>query len=140
MNQQMLGHDIPILHTFDIQLFPRVAADAETELTRPQCGVLLQFAAQKNYSRTGNLGWVLLCFSYSRTKILPWYLFKEMLEHVQLTESCLVSTDSLCRNTTFTYNELREAATGRQRRGSSPDGASVMSRAHGRWFQMRCVI
>lgn len=52
----MLGHDIPILHTFDIQLFPRVAADAETELTRPQCGVLLQFAAQKNYSRTGNLG------------------------------------------------------------------------------------
>lgn len=90
MNQQMLGHDIPILHTFDIQLFPRVAADVETELTRPQCGVLLQFAAQKNYSRTGNSGWVLLCFSYSCTKILPWYLFKEMLEHVQLTESCLV--------------------------------------------------
>lgn len=47
MNQQMLGHNIPTLHTFDVQLFPGAAADAETEHSRPWCGVLLQFSAQK---------------------------------------------------------------------------------------------
>lgn len=87
-NQQMLSHSVPAFHILAAGPLLQAAMATDAEHARLQWELLLQSSAQKELSRTGNLGWCNPClhFMTGGTGTVSWYLLQAMLEHSQWTK------------------------------------------------------